>query len=67
MRADLRGRSPVGSGVRDEFRPAVSPDGRFVAYVASEELPKRHLYLRRFDGTGDRILFSDGDAEHPVW
>jgi len=67
VRGDLSGRSRVGSGVRDEFRPAVSPDGRFVTYVASEELPKRHLYLRRFDGSGDRILFSDGDAEHPVW
>jgi Tol biopolymer transport system component len=66
-RADAGGRVPLGRGALDEFRPAVSPDGRFVAYVASEDVPKRHLYLRRFDGSGDRILFADGDAEHPVW
>jgi hypothetical protein len=66
-RADAGGRVRLGAGALDEFRPAVSPDGRFVAYVASEDVPKRHLYLRRFDGSGDRILFTDGDAEHPVW
>jgi hypothetical protein len=61
------GRVRLGVGALDEFRPAVSPDGRFVAYVASEDVPKRHLYLRRFDGSGDRLLFDAGDAEHPVW
>ncbi len=66
-RADVGGRVRLGTGALDEFRPAVSPDGRFVAYVASEVVPKRHLYLRRFNGSGDRILFTDGDAEHPVW
>jgi Tol biopolymer transport system component len=67
MRPDGSGRTPVGRGVRHEARPAVSPDGRLVAYVAAEELPRRHLYLRRFDGSGDRILFARGDGEFPVW
>ncbi len=67
VRLDGSGRAPIGRGVRTEARPAVSPDGRFVVYVASEERLRRHLYLRRFDGTGDRILFADGDGEFPVW
>jgi hypothetical protein len=67
IRPDGTGRAPVGRGVRHEARPAVSPDGRLVAYVAAEEEPRRHLYLRRFDGSGDRILFSRGDGEFPVW
>jgi Tol biopolymer transport system component len=67
MRPDGTGRAPIGRGIRHEARPAISPDGRIVAYVAAEEPPRRHLYLRRFDGTGDRILFADGDGEYPVW
>jgi Tol biopolymer transport system component len=67
IRSDGTGRTPIGRGVRHEARPAISPDGRVVAYVAAEEPPRRHLYLRRFDGSGDRILFADGDGEYPVW
>jgi hypothetical protein len=25
------------------------------------------LFLRRFDGTGDQVLFSAGDGTHAVW
>lgn len=67
IRADGTGRAPVGRGMRPEARPALSPDGALVAYVAGEDPPRRHLYLRRFDGSGDRILFADGDGEFPVW
>jgi len=67
VRSDGTGRAPIGRGIRHEARPAISPDGRIVAYVAAEEPPRRHLYLRRFDGSGDRILFADGDGEYPVW
>ncbi len=67
VRPDGTGRSPIGNGQRSEARPAVSPDGRYIAYVAAEQPPRRNLYLRRFDGSGDQILFADGDGEHPVW
>jgi Tol biopolymer transport system component len=49
-----------------EQRPAISPDGRLVVYV-SELAHRQQLYLRRFDGTGDRILFANGDGANPVW
>ncbi|HVN36576.1 MAG TPA: hypothetical protein VMW19_00210 [Myxococcota bacterium] len=67
MRADGSSRARIGSSERSEARPTLSPDGRFVAYVASESPPRRYLYLRRFDGSGDMILFADGDGENPVW
>ena len=67
IRPDGTGRAPVGHGIRHEARPELSPDGTAVVYVASEQMPRRQLYVRRFDGTGDRILFADGDGEYPVW
>jgi Tol biopolymer transport system component len=67
MRPDGSARAPIGHGVREESNPAISPDGRFVVYVAAEAESRRHLYLRRFDGSGDRILFADGDGDYPVW
>ena len=67
IRPDGSGRARLGRGPRDETQPAPSPDGAHVVYVAAENSPRRHLYVRRFDGSGDRILFADGDAEFPVW
>jgi Tol biopolymer transport system component len=52
--------------MRDELDPAVSPDGRFIVYVAAEEGLNR-LFVRRFDGSGDRILLSNGAVASPVW
>jgi hypothetical protein len=66
IRPDGGGRARIGKGVLDETHPAVSPDGGYVAYVVEEAFQKS-LYLRRSDGSGDRILFRDGDADFPVW
>ena len=66
VRADGTGRSPIGHGVLDETAPACSPDGGMVVYGVTEDYLER-LYVRRFDGSGDRILYSDGDASHPIW
>jgi Tol biopolymer transport system component len=66
IRADGSGRAPIGPAGRDEVWPSASPDGRLVAYVASEETSRRVL-VRRFDGSGDRLLLASGDGEHPVW
>lgn len=66
IRPDGTGRAPIGRGAFNELRPAISPDGELVAYVIEAGV-RPWLYLRRFDGSGDRILFSDGDADNPVW
>jgi hypothetical protein len=66
VRVDGSARSPVGRGSRDEKWPAVSPDGRFVVYVADSGGLDR-LFVRRFDGSGDRILLDEGAVAIPVW
>lgn len=66
LRADGSGRAPLGKGTRDERWPAISPDGRHVAYL-SNEVGYDQLYIRRVDGSGDRILLAEGSAAFPVW
>ncbi len=67
VRPDGAGRTKLGIGAAaEEYRPAVSPDGRFVVYESVLENRSR-LFLRRFDGSGDAMLFSAGDGTHAVW
>jgi len=66
IRPDGTGRAPVGDGVLEELHPSVAPDGLHVAYVV-EDGYRPVLYVRRLDGSGDRILFNDGDGDRPVW
>ncbi len=66
MRPDGSARSPIAAGIRDEKMPSVSPDGRFVVYVR-ESTGLDRLFVRRMDGTGDRILLDAGAAFAPVW
>ena len=66
LRPDGSARAPVGRELLEEEQPAVSPDGKLVLYVAETE-HRADLYLRRMDGSGDRILFQNGDATFPTW
>lgn len=66
IRADGSGRRPVGQGTRNEIQPTFSPDGRLVLYVSDNGFDER-IYVRRFDGTGDRILIDSGGGIDPVW
>ncbi len=66
IRADGSGRAPIGPSAHGEGWPSASPDGKLVAYVASEDQRSRVL-VRRFDGSGDRLLLASGEGEHPVW
>ena len=50
----------------NERDPAVSPDGRFIVYVAEDNQYQR-LMVRSLDGSGDRRLLSSGDGLLPVW
>jgi hypothetical protein len=69
MRLDGTGKSALGArsqGQADERHPSISPDGRYVVYVAEEE-DRQHIRIRRMDGGGDRLLLEDGDGTLPVW
>lgn len=66
IRPDGTGRAALGRGGFDEQRPSLSPDNRLFVYVVDTKFRQR-LYLRRVDGTGDRILLADGDGDRPVW
>ena len=61
------GRSGVGGEKREAFQPAVSPDGRYIAYVGRVAGFTDRLFVRRFDGTGDRVLIADGAVANPTW
>jgi dipeptidyl aminopeptidase/acylaminoacyl peptidase len=67
VRHDGTGRTPLGAGASEENYPAVSPDGRYVAFVVTDPLKRERLWVRRIDGTGDRPLLSAGDGSVPVW
>ncbi len=49
-----------------EFNPAVSANGRWVAYE-SDESGTTEIYVRRADGSGGRHPVSNGEAQEPVW
>lgn len=67
VRPDGSGRTPLGAGLLDENHPAVSPDGRYVAFVVTEPTSRERIWVRRIDGTGDRPLLTNGDGSVPVW
>ncbi|MDX1390521.1 MAG: hypothetical protein R3344_15135, partial [Acidobacteriota bacterium] len=67
IRRDGTGRTRLGRGSgADEYGPAVSPDGSLVVYESVSN-GRYRLFVRRFDGSGDRVLFADGDGTHAVW
>lgn len=67
MRLDGTARAPLGEPDLDALSPSVSPDGAFVVYVASEQPPRRQLWLRAFSGEARRLLPVQGEAGSPVW
>ena len=61
------GRGSFEMGPVDQFEPTISPDGRIIAYIGIDPAFNQVLYVRRVDGSGERILFNDGAALGPVW
>jgi hypothetical protein len=66
MRPESGARRGLGDGVRDEVEAALSPDGTLVAYISAENRVRR-LFVRRINGTGERMIVTEGMAAHPVW
>ena len=50
----------------DERAPAVSPDGRWIAYD-SDRTGTREVYVQRFPELGGEQLISRGGGIYPVW
>jgi Tol biopolymer transport system component len=65
---------PVGDTTRrvvvatkaDEFNPAVSPDGKWLAF-ASDESGRNEVYVTRFPEGGARQQVSTDGGSSPVW
>lgn len=53
----------------DDMGPAVSPDGRRIAFVSRRDGGKYQLHVMNFDGSGARRLVDDAAREHlvPQW
>jgi hypothetical protein len=66
VRPDGSGRKRIGSGGLDEIQGEFAPGGRLILYVGDDGY-NQNLYLVRFDGSGDRVLFGDGGAQNPIW
>ena len=47
--------------------PAVSPDGRTLAYVMTDAQGKRHIFLREIGGIESRVLPGTEEASHVFW
>jgi eukaryotic-like serine/threonine-protein kinase len=63
------GRGPLDPIVATRFEethPALSPDGRWLAF-SSDQSGRSEVYLRRLDGEGDAVQVSIAGGTEPVW
>jgi eukaryotic-like serine/threonine-protein kinase len=56
---------PVQATQADEHSPAISPDGRWVAFVSNEG--RAEVYVRPLPGPGGRVLVSTAGGTEPGW
>ncbi|HET8624782.1 MAG TPA: hypothetical protein VFM14_14555, partial [Gemmatimonadales bacterium] len=50
----------------NEYYPALSPDGRWLAYT-SDESGQNEVYVRSFPDGGSKVLVSQTGGSEPVW
>ena len=63
------GRGPLKPLIVDEFQtmyPAVSPDGKWLAFV-SDQSGAQEVYVRPLEGAGDDVQVSVSGGTEPVW
>ena len=67
-RADIAAGSahPVLQAAHDAFMPTLSPDGKWLAWAASES-GKYEVYLRPFPGPGATVQVSVDGGTEPAW
>jgi hypothetical protein len=66
---DAEGAEPARPVVRtrsSDREPAISPDGKWIAY-ASDESGRFEVYAQPFPGPGERIQLSPDGGEQPAW
>jgi eukaryotic-like serine/threonine-protein kinase len=66
LNADGSTPQPVITSPYEEHSPALSRDGRRLAYM-SDETGVRQVYVRALNGQGGRTLVSEGSGEEPAW
>jgi hypothetical protein len=57
---------PILSTPYNELFPALSPDGRWLAYVSNES-NRNEVYVRPFPGPASKVLVSQGGGTEPIW
>ncbi len=62
----LSATSPFVTGPRNDVNPAISPDGRWLAYQ-SDETDENEVYLRPVPGPGARLSVSTRGGLDPRW
>lgn len=69
MRPDGSAKHPSGDSAYYEYKPAVSPDGRYLLYMALSKPGRADsiLMVRSLTDGRDRALVIDGTALDPVW
>jgi serine/threonine-protein kinase len=58
--------APLLNTPADEVAPAISPDGRWLAYVSNES-GRAEVYVRAFPGMGGRYQVSPDGGTEPAW
>ena len=57
---------PLLDTMAEEFSPALSPDGAWIAYT-SDETGQLEVCAQRFPELGGKVSISVGPGRHPVW
>jgi Tol biopolymer transport system component/predicted Ser/Thr protein kinase len=57
---------PIAVSPFNEVNPALSPDGRYVAYVSNES-GRDEIYVQTFPGAGGKWQVSNGGGSDPSW
>jgi hypothetical protein len=63
------GKGPISPLLVDRFDtqyPAISPDGRWLAFVSNQS-GIQQVYVRPFAGEGDQVQVSQDGGSEPVW